>query len=355
MFKRTVPVLIGMVLLGCSTHPLVEDVTRQKTFDIVKSIRCEATLAVAKARDIPKPPLSPETLKKTYIGYDFQFLITENNNATASSLFTYPFATATFTAGLSAGAQRARASDRNFRIVESFHTLLADEKNCREVPQRGPNIKYPIAGSIGLEEVITTYVKINLLTHLATREADRGGDREERETPSRKFEFADPQRPGPDDLPEAVTVFSDKLTFTTKLVGGLKPSVKLSPVKGRFRLAEAAADLSADRTDVHKVTVAMAVEKSCKYLSKQQCQKNKEWCKWVPEQREQQRPAECVNNTDKPQAYGIYRRETPYTNYSPFAPAPAQALASGPGKVILELDRQRLLELADPLGFGLTP
>jgi hypothetical protein len=147
-----------------------------------------------------------------------------------------------------------------------------------------------------------------------------------------------------------VTVFSDKLTFTTKLVGGLKPSVKLSPVKGRFRLAEAAADLSADRTDVHKVTVAMAVEKSCKYLNETQCGKNVDRCSWVPEGQK----GKC---TDKGSTF-MFGNQAPFTNYSPFAPAQAQEKASGPGKVILELEKQRLLELLQsvgPLGIGPAP
>lgn len=353
MFKRTVLVPVGMMLFGCSTHPLVDDVTRQSTYEIVESIRCEATSAVAELG------MTDATLKQTYIGYDFQFLITENNNATASSLFTYPFATGTFTAGLNAGSQRARASDRNFRIVESFHTLLGDRDKCGKGPPRGPNRKYPIAGSIGLKEVINTYVKLNELTHLVT--AGGGGGREGREGggdqqpgegrgKSGRSGFIAFTDPGPEDLPETVTIFSDKLTFTTKLVGGLKPSVKLSPVKGRFRLAEAAADLSADRTDVHKVTVAMAVEKSCKYLNETQCGKNARRCIWDKTKKQ-------CNDKEGAAKLGFYRTPamTPFLNYSPFAPAPAQALASGPGKVILELDRQRLLEIVGPLGVGLEP
>src|SRR5262245_14766396 len=59
---------------GCSMHPLPEDVSRKNTYDIVEKIRCEAAEGL---RGVPRDhPL----LRNTYIGYDFNFNIEENNN-----------------------------------------------------------------------------------------------------------------------------------------------------------------------------------------------------------------------------------------------------------------------------------
>jgi len=34
--------VLAPILANCSTHPLVDDVTRSTTFDVVDKIRCEA-------------------------------------------------------------------------------------------------------------------------------------------------------------------------------------------------------------------------------------------------------------------------------------------------------------------------
>ena len=39
------PSLLGVMLSGCTIHPLPEDVTKLNTFQIVKQIRCETRAA----------------------------------------------------------------------------------------------------------------------------------------------------------------------------------------------------------------------------------------------------------------------------------------------------------------------
>jgi hypothetical protein len=359
MFKRTVVVPIGVLLAACSTHPLVDDVTRQTTFQIVDSIRCEATLAIAKLRDKDNG-IKPEQLPATYIGYEFQFQITENNNASISSLFKYPFKDGTLSVGLNAGAERARTSDRNFRILESFKTLVADEqiKRCERLARPDPSRSYPISGSIGLDEVITTYVNIDRLTNLLPVEEGRGrqgageGQTEDQGNRRGRSKYANTTIVDPPDEKETVQTFSDKLIFTTKLLGGLKPSVALSPVKGSFRLVDALADLTADRTDIHKVTVAIAVDRpeECKDLEiREDCEAN-ERCRWITQR--SGREARCAN---RPRSRNYSLRNAPFTYYNALAPGSVQAKTDARGKVLMELERQRLLDLIGPFGIGLSP
>jgi hypothetical protein len=204
--------------------------------------------------------------------------------------------------------------------MESFDKLLEGRKLCSE---RGlaSNSTYPVAGSIGLGEVITTYARIDGLTTLRPLERkETGGGKksgDEKDGGNKRGNLAEYLAEDGGNR-EPLQTFSDKLTFTTKLKGGVKPSVVLSPVPGNFRLVEATADLSADRTDVHKVTVAIAVDK------------------------EKRRSATAF--------YMPGGGATPY--YNAFAPSVFQSQLNARERIRLELDRQRLLELNV---IGVTP
>jgi len=264
---RLSAVFMTMALGGCATHPLPEDVTRKTTYDIVERIRCEAKEAVV---DHVRPG---SELDSAAIGYEFLFTITENNNNSGDATFKYPFTNGTFTLGVNAGAEKQRLSNRNFRIVETFRDLRRVDCSGQTA---GRNRLYPIAGSVGLYETIDTYIQLERLTDLSPK----------------------------GDMP----AFADRLMYTTKLFGGVNPSVVLTPVTHRFRLAEANLHLLADRTDIHQVTVAMAVE-------------------------HKKRPFVSRSGTRMMMA--------PIT---PLAAAAPQSDADARGKVLLELDRQRVLD-----------
>jgi hypothetical protein len=273
--------LLAAGLLSCSIHPLPEDVTRKTTYEIVEAIRCEARDAII-AYALPE-----RMFDNAFIGYEFQFQITEDNNASASADFKHPFTGGTFTLGISGGAEKQRVGDRNFRIVESFRDLRNLKPEICYGVVSGKNYKYPIAGTVGLAEVIQTYVKIEKVVNLAVT---KGAD---------------------------VPTFADKLVFTTTLKGGAKPSVELQAVPGSFRLVKASGDFNAQRKDVHKLIIAIALDK---------------------------RPA--------PVAF-VPRNLV----ISPLAATAAQAGAPARTRVLLELDRQRLLEENQRLLnlLGVTP
>ena len=206
---------------ACSMHPLPDDVTRVSTFDIVQKIRCEAKEGLREAKH------NHLILKNTAIGYDFTFEIDEDNNATKGALnFDRPgFRKDSNTSwDFTGSSSRKRRNKREFRIVERLEKLNAAE--CSEAATRA-NWIYPIAGAIGMDEVVRTYIKLEELTDFGK-------------------------------LDKAPTVFSEDLDFTTEFGGGVTPTLELATVAGKFKLSNATIFAEAKRKDIHSVTVALA-------------------------------------------------------------------------------------------------
>jgi hypothetical protein len=89
---------------------------------------------------------------------------------------------------------------------------------------------YPLTGSIGIGKVITTFINI---TELGSQDIALTNATAEEKS------------------------FKDVIKFTTKITGSANPVLKLDPIPDRFRVIEANAIKSADRTDVHQVTVTL--------------------------------------------------------------------------------------------------
>jgi hypothetical protein len=233
---RTIVAAVAALAVGltaCSMHPLPEDVTAVSTYDIVEKIRCEVKdgLRAALERNHPKGEID-KIVKKTVIGYDFSFEISEDNNATKGKL---KYERAGFRKEsktiweLTGSSTRTRKNKRDFRIIERLMEL--NEEVCWEGARA--NWVYPITGSIGLDEVIRTYVDLELLTRF-------------RQDNSKKFNGKLP------------VVFSEELTFTTEFGGGIQPTLELATIAGKFRLTNATIFGEAKRKDIHSVTVALA-------------------------------------------------------------------------------------------------
>src|SRR5262245_54767457 len=115
---RAVIACLAPILASCSIHPLIDDVTRTTTYDIVEKIRCEAQRAV---RDHGRGLTSNAT-----IAYEFTFDILETNNASGSATWSIPFLSGgDFSVTASAGSDRTRHAVRNFKIVDTFDDLRA--------------------------------------------------------------------------------------------------------------------------------------------------------------------------------------------------------------------------------------
>jgi hypothetical protein len=217
-YSMALLILQVMVLTACSAHPLPEDVTRKSTFAIVQQLRCEARAGIIAAN------LPQSILDNTYIGFDFTFDITEINKATSGFLgFTNPVSGGKFLLDFNGGVDKTRQAERFFRVVQLFAELRNDE-NCRHDTQRA-NLIYPITGKVGLAEVVQTYTSLKAVTKLRTKDG---------------------------------SVFSDTLTFTSKLNAGITPTLEVSAGGNHFKLTKASIDGSVERTDIHKVVIAIA-------------------------------------------------------------------------------------------------
>ena len=67
---------LAPLLIGCSVHPLPDDVSRKSTYDIIDKIRCEAKAAVEE---------HGRSFQHAQIAYEFTFKINERNDANAGS------------------------------------------------------------------------------------------------------------------------------------------------------------------------------------------------------------------------------------------------------------------------------
>lgn len=206
--------LIVSSLSACSAVPLQEDVTRKTTYDIVQQIRCEARRAVVDLGYY---------YKTASIAYEFQFDITEDNNASGEVASTIPFLNGgNFSLVANAGSNRSRQTKRNFKIADTFDELR--QTRCEPIIA-ATDVIYPIAGDIGVYEVVGTFIRLQNVENAKSGE---------------------------------VFTFADTLMFTTSLNGGVQPKLVLSPVTDRLRIVAANADFNARRNDIHTVTLTLA-------------------------------------------------------------------------------------------------
>ena len=202
---------LSLPLIGCSLHPLPDDVSRASTFDIVQKIRCEAKAAVEE---------HGRGFTSANIAYNFSFDINEHNDASAGVTLLDPFKSGTFNLTGNAGSNRGRTGFRNFDLLDSFDDLR--KLNCSR--DREVNWVYPLTGDVGMYEAVATFIRLQ-------KADDPGGTR--------------------------IFTFADTLTYTTTWTGGVNASLTLAPVRDRFRVTAANAGLTNSRSDTHKVVIAM--------------------------------------------------------------------------------------------------
>src|SRR3954468_2470057 len=97
---------VSLPLIGCSIHPLPDDVSRSSTYDIVQKVRCEAKAAVEEYG---------RGFANASIVYNFTFNINEHNDASAGFTLLDPFkATGTSVNVVASGlSNRTREGIRN--------------------------------------------------------------------------------------------------------------------------------------------------------------------------------------------------------------------------------------------------
>lgn len=288
MIRVFTAVLATVLFSACSTKPLPQQFTGLNTYDIVQKIRCEmrssvesAIVAALRQRgkfsddqfaqeniqlandisagrkrisllDIDDYPRNIrgvlERYEKAAVAYEFTFDITENNNISGNIDFVDKISRGTFTLGLTAKADRKRQNKRNFRIIDVFGQLARNQEMEIEIC---PGIKsgaigYPITGEIGIRDQLSTFLSLNQSGNLI------GG------IPAKDSILA---VPGP-ELVSSITLsptLADTITFTTTIEGSANPTVSLTPITEKFTLMKASASFTANRSDIHKVIIVLAL------------------------------------------------------------------------------------------------
>lgn len=247
-------ILIGATTVlwaaGCSMHPLTENVSRASTYDIVERVRCEVKEALDEFS--PDDRHAQRIIDLSVIGFDFLFDMSEGNNikspkANESGAFA-TFDRRSFKTkdkglllDVGATAERERQNTRRFRIIEDLGELNKSAVECRHAT-KDPNRLYPVTGSTGMGEVVSTFIRLEKLTDVSRAKAVKL---------SKDDEFS---------IEKKNIAFSDVLRFTTRLSAGVNPRLTLSTVAGQLRMTNSSFFGAAHRDDVHTVIVALAAD-----------------------------------------------------------------------------------------------
>jgi hypothetical protein len=279
LYRLLIVSSLAALLAGCAIHPLPEDVTGVDTADIVRQIRCESREAViheikqwlvsrASAGDrvsqqlLMKYDADPESISNfnanvfpasyaeerklvnlfysAAVAYTFDLKMSENSDLNPPANFNLLRPSPPrpkFTLGIGAGALLDRSNERKFTATDTFGSLL--KLNAAEVRGRRyctgfivtENYVYPIAGRIGTLKVIHDFINLTLFESLS---GDKG----------------------------APPTMTDDLIFTTTVSASVNPVVTFTPVGRALQFADASFTAAVKRSDVHEVTVGVAIDKS---------------------------------------------------------------------------------------------
>ena len=246
--NRILALLSLVLLVGCNVHPLPRNVSNTNTFGIVKNVRCEAKrevqseiedlLALSTVPEIrslqafesvtkrefirakqPELAIIFDKYDSSVIGYDFLFEITESGANSIDAGLRMPTTKGTFNLSADARSDRQRTGKREFATAETFAELVLLDCETFEKPSK--KLIYPLTGSIGMAEIMDTFLKLGKLG------SGKG-------------------------------TFTDTITFTTTVGGGFGASAAVNPVMDKWRLVSGNIVNSKARTDVHQVTISLA-------------------------------------------------------------------------------------------------
>jgi hypothetical protein len=267
-------ITLACSLSACAIHPLPQDVTGLSTQLIVRQIRCESRKAIIDTgfdwlnsrsefepyiKDILMQFLDPNNLPKfhynlfkgetrrvlqlffdTGIAYNYKLTMTEANGLTGGLSLIQPFVRGMETLGIAGGGTLQRQNLRTFTITDSFSKLIQElpERDCTD-NIASANFVYPIAGRIGMMEVVKDFVDLTLFDNL-------GG--------------TDTNGQGPPTL-------VDSLNFQTTFSVNGGPSFVFTPRGRGLNLASASLGPSASRSDMHNLTVGLALPRTQQRLA----------------------------------------------------------------------------------------
>jgi hypothetical protein len=178
------------------------------------------------------------------IGYSFDLTMSENNDLTGGTGdFVRPLPLQKFTLGIGADATRLRSNNRTFTVTDKFGDLLSKlneskSNDAGEVPHYcdgfivQANYVYPIAGKIGVEEVVRSFLDLTLFANLAS------GDKSK---------------------PTGPPTMAENLTFTTTVDLSATPKISFTPIGTSLQVMDGFLTGKLTRTDQHKVAIGLAI------------------------------------------------------------------------------------------------
>src|SRR5260370_15577154 len=250
-------------------HPVQHDVTGVPPVDIIQYIRCETRFVIQdkavelrfaykggqyepsinlakslKAKRGQVWKFDPRILTtqeerafynryiRTGIAYDFTLDITEDNKAALLADPVRLITNGVAGIGLGASGEFSRNNARRFIMSDTFAKLLADDHLvCGS--DGVENFVYPIAGRIGIRELISTFIDLNEDKSLQT--LDSGNSR----------------------------VFADTMTFLTTLTGSGSPHAETAPGGNQWGVASPTSfSAFAQRIDKHMVIIGLSMDVS---------------------------------------------------------------------------------------------
>ncbi|MCJ2091000.1 hypothetical protein MKK67_00525 [Methylobacterium sp. J-072] len=274
--------VMGLYVGGCAIHPLPEDFSGVTSRQIARQIRCETREAVIdsvlgyltdprnagahrvdeRSRDLGNlyseaRKTDPSAIKKfkpamltgaaqkvvdliwrTGIAYNYNLEMTETNNNDGSLNLINVFPRSNRSFGFGAKLDLERQNTRIFTITDTFGTLVnsVDPDYCRfgyQVERK--DMIYPIAGKIGIDEVVHEFTVMALFDNLSGKVGD------------------DPSGPkGPSQMAE-------QLQFTTTIDVSVAPKVTFTPIGRGLHVADASFTAQSIRKDLHKLTLGLYV------------------------------------------------------------------------------------------------
>jgi hypothetical protein len=262
--RIVVPLFLSSTFAACAIHPLTQDVTGYRTIEIVQKIRCEARDAVIaaqvmhfpkvdfsrhrilamRAKRAAKQQITAKELKEINFvnsGIVMAFALegSETNGVSFAADIVKPLAHGTETLSIPAvGQTLLRDNIRAFTISDTFGGLMNNLSDSDCNFESGPNYEYPIVGTIGVKEMVRSFIALALT-------GDLGVDQDSSKPPTYN----------PTGLPS----MADTITFTTTLTGGVTPKIVLTPVGQAVQLMDASLGLTAMRVDHDQVTIGLAL------------------------------------------------------------------------------------------------
>ncbi|MCV3211103.1 hypothetical protein OHD62_31045 [Mesorhizobium sp. YC-39] len=194
----------------------------------------------------PDPELEyiVETYSKMFIGYRFDFDMTQTDSLDGSVDLLSVLTRGTLTTPISASVEGKRKSQDTWVAADRVDLLLGNLpliRRCNDLredklqPSRS-HIVYPITGTLGLRDIVRGFVNKNQSGNLI-------GEKTEAELLTAA------------ETPPVPTETVDMI-FTTTLKSGLNPQLQLTPLSGT-NVKQAMLKANRQRDDVHSLTIVM--------------------------------------------------------------------------------------------------